>query len=156
MKRLHVHVSVSDLDASVRFYSRLFASDPTVRKSDYARWMLEDPRVNFAISQRSDRPGLQHLGVQVEDRAELTEVYGRLRGVDAPVLEQGETTCCYARSEKSWIYDPQGLPWEVFLTTGDSAVYGTDEILPRAMQEGAAARSQSSCCAGNGVCGSDT
>jgi catechol 2,3-dioxygenase-like lactoylglutathione lyase family enzyme len=156
MKRLHVHVSVRDLEASVRFYSRLFATDPTVRKSDYARWMLEDPRVNFAISRRSDRAGLQHLGVQVEDRVELTEVYGRLRGVDAPVLEQGEATCCYARSEKSWIYDPQGLPWEVFLTSGDASVYGTDETLPGAVQEPAAAGSESSCCAGNRVRGSDT
>jgi catechol 2,3-dioxygenase-like lactoylglutathione lyase family enzyme len=156
MKRLHVHVSVRNLDASVRFYSRLFATDPTVRKSDYARWMLEDPRVNFAISQRSDRPGLQHLGVQVGDRAELTEVYGRLRGVDAPVLEQRETTCCYARSEKSWVYDPQGLPWEVFLTTGDSVVYGTDEILPGVVQEAAAGCGETNCCAGTRVRGSDT
>jgi len=131
MKRLHVHVSVKDLDASVRFYSQLFATDPTVHKSDYAKWMLEDPRVNFAISQRDGRQGVQHLGIQVEDRAELAEVYERLRRAERPVIEEGETTCCYARSEKSWIDDPQGVQWEAFLTTGESTVYGTDEIPPK-------------------------
>lgn len=132
MKRLHVHVSVNDLDASVRFYSQLFAANPTVRKSDYAKWMLEDPRVNFAISQREGRPGVQHLGIQVEDRGELAEVYERLRRAERPVIEEGETTCCYAHSEKSWIDDPQGVPWETFLTTGERTVYGTDEVRPRA------------------------
>lgn len=128
MKRLHVHVSVRDLDASVHFYTRLFAADPTVRKSDYAKWMLEDPRVNFAISQRDGRPGIQHLGIQVEDRGELEEVYERLRRAERPVIEEGETTCCYAHSEKSWIEDPQGIQWETFLTTAESTVYGTDHI----------------------------
>jgi len=126
MKRLHVHVSVKDLDASVRFYSQLFALAPTARKTDYAKWMLEDPRVNFAISRRDDNPGVQHLGIQVENRAELTEMYQRLQCAKRPVLEEGETTCCYAHSEKSWIDDPQGVQWETFLTTGESAVYGTD------------------------------
>lgn len=146
MKRLHVHVSVKDLDESVRFYSQLFATDPTIRKPDYAKWMLEDPRVNFAISQRDDRPGVQHLGIQVENRTELAEVYERLRGAEAPVIEQGETTCCYARGEKSWIYDPQSVPWEAFLTTGESTVYGTDEIRPKG-ERGAAACGDSRCCA---------
>jgi len=132
MKRLHVHVSVKDLDASVRFYSQLFATSPIIRKPDYARWMLEDPRVNFAISRRDDRPGVQHLGIQVEDRTELAEVYRRLRSAEGPVIEEGETTCCYAHSEKSWIEDPQGIQWETFLTTGESTVYGTDEVRPRA------------------------
>ena len=131
MKRLHVHVSVKDLDTSIRFYSQLFAAVPTVRKPDYARWMLEDPRVNFAISQRGGRPGVQHLGIQVEDRAELEEVYGRLERAEGQVIEEGETTCCYAQSEKSWINDPQGIQWETFLTTGESTVYGTDEIRPK-------------------------
>ena len=121
MKRLHVHVSVKDLEASVRFYSQLFAAEPTVRKSDYAKWMLEDPRVNFAISARDGRPGVQHLGIQVEDRGELAEVYERLRRAQRPVIEEGETTCCYAHSEKSWIDDPQGVQWETFLTTGRAA-----------------------------------
>ena len=93
MKRLHVHVSVEDLDTSIRFYSQLFAAVPTVRKPDYARWMLEDPRVNFAISQRDGKPGVQHLGIQVEDRAELVEVYGRLERAEGQVIEEGETTC---------------------------------------------------------------
>lgn len=145
MKRLHVHVSVENLDASVRFYAQLFASAPTVRKSDYAKWMLEDPRVNFAISARDGRPGVQHLGIQVEDRAELAEVYARLRGAGGPVVEEGATICCYAESEKSWIDDPQGVQWETFLTTGESTVYGTDEIRPQ--QE---TRPAASCCAPGG------
>jgi catechol 2,3-dioxygenase-like lactoylglutathione lyase family enzyme len=124
MKRLHVHVSVEDLDQSVRFYSTLFAAEPAVTKPDYAKWMLEDPRVNFAISTRSGNAGLDHLGIQVETQGELQEVYGRLREADRPVLEEGNTVCCYAASEKSWITDPQGLSWETFLTSGESTVYG--------------------------------
>ena len=132
MKRLHVHVSVNDLDKSIQFYNALFAAQPAVVKTDYATWMLEDPRVNFAISQRGGATGVHHLGIQVEDRAELTEVYERLKQAEAPVIEEGETTCCYAQSEKSWIEDPQGVEWETFLTTGESTVYGTDVITPRA------------------------
>jgi catechol 2,3-dioxygenase-like lactoylglutathione lyase family enzyme len=142
-----VHVSVGDLDASIRFYSQLFAADPVVRKADYAKWMLEDPRVNFAISQRDGRPGVQHLGIQVENRAELAEVYKRLRRAEGPVIEQGETTCCYAHSEKSWIEDPQGVRWEAFLTTGQSAEYGTDEIRPEGPKPAATACCAPSCCA---------
>ena len=142
MKRLHVHVSVRDLDASVRFYSQLFAAAPSMRKPDYAKWMLEDPRVNFAISQRDGKPGVQHLGIQVEDRTELAEVYERLRSAEGPVIEEGETTCCYAHSEKSWIDDPQGVQWETFLTTGQSTVYGTDEIRPKSVK-----LSEAPCCA---------
>lgn len=131
MKRLHVHMAVADLDRSIRFYSTLFAAEPTVVKSDYAKWMLEDPRVNFAISTHGgNKPGIDHLGIQVEDGAELREVYGRLKGAEGPVLEEGKTTCCYARSEKSWIADPQGVSWEAFLTTGESTVYGTGAPLP--------------------------
>jgi catechol 2,3-dioxygenase-like lactoylglutathione lyase family enzyme len=130
MKRLHVHVSVAELDTSIRFYSQLFASEPVVRKGDYAKWMLDDPRVNFAISQRDGKPGVQHLGIQVENQAELAEVYERLQRADRPVLEEGKTVCCYAQSEKSWIDDPQGVQWETFLTTGESTVYGSDQIRP--------------------------
>jgi catechol 2,3-dioxygenase-like lactoylglutathione lyase family enzyme len=137
MKRLHVHVSVEKLDASVRFYSRLFAADPTVLKEDYAKWMLEDPRVNFAISARGRKPGIAHLGIQVENRAELEEVYARLQRAEGRVSEEGSTTCCYAKSEKSWIEDPQSVRWEAFLTTGESAVYGNDAP---------ASASQSACC----------
>lgn len=132
MKRLHVRVNVNNLDASIRFYRELFAAEPTVVKPDYAKWMLEDPRVNFALSQRGGATGVRHLGIQVEDRTELGEVYGRLKRADGPVIEEGATTCCYAQSEKSWIEDPQGVEWETFLTTGESTVYGTDVIMPRA------------------------
>ena len=128
MKRLHIHVSVNDLDKSIRFYNALFAAEPTVIKEDYAKWMLEDPRVNFAISQRGGATGVRHLGIQVEERGELDEVYSRLQRADGPVLEEGATTCCYAKSEKSWIEDPQGIEWETFLTSGESTVYGGDLV----------------------------
>lgn len=126
MKRLHVHVRVEDLAQSVRFYNALFGVAPTVSKPDYAKWMLDDPRVNFAISARGGQAGLDHLGIQVESTEELQEVYGRLKQAERPVLEEGETTCCYAKSEKSWIADPQGVLWESFFTVGESAVYGVD------------------------------
>lgn len=126
MKRLHVNVSVSNLDRSVDFYSTLFAAEPTVRKPDYAKWMLDDPRVNFAISTHGARKGLDHLGIQVEGEDELAAVVDRLTAAEAPVHAQGETTCCYARSEKAWSFDPEGLAWETFLTRGESTVYGGD------------------------------
>ena len=132
MKRLHVHVSVDDLAQSIRFYSTLFAAEPTVLKDDYAKWMLEDPRVNFAISTRGRQPGLDHLGIQVESKDELHEVYARLHEAGGEVIEQGETACCYAKSEKSWIDDPAGISWETFQLSTHVAilaraglVYGT-------------------------------
>ena len=124
MKRLHVHVAVENLDRSIGFYSALFAAKPSVVKPDYAKWMLDDPRVNFAISMRGNAPGLDHLGIQVESQEELQDVYGRLRQAGSAVLEVGPTTCCYAKSEKSWIDDPTGISWETFLTSGESTVYG--------------------------------
>ncbi len=124
MKRLHIHVSVTQLDRSMRFYSTLFASEPTIVKPDYAKWMLDDPRVNFAISTRSGKIGLDHLGMQAETPDELRDVHQRLAQADAPVRDEGTTTCCYARSEKAWIADPSGLSWETFLTTGESTRYG--------------------------------
>ncbi len=124
MKRLHVHLSVEDIAHSIGFYSALFAAQPSVVKSDYAKWMLEDPRVNFAISTRGREPGLDHLGIQVENTDELHEVSARLREAGGIIVEQGETTCCYAKSEKSWIDDPAGIAWETFQTTGESTVYG--------------------------------
>ena len=139
MKRLHVHVSVNDLAASTRFYATLFAAEPAVIKPDYAKWMLEDPRVNFAISTRAGGSGVDHLGIQVETADELHEVYARLRDADRPVLEEGATTCCYAQSEKAWIADPQGLSWETFLTTGESTVYGDSADL-------GAIRTAAACC----------
>jgi len=125
MKRLHVHVGVNDLEQSIRFYSTLFAAPPTVLKDDYAKWMIEDPRVNFAISSGDDRSGsVRHLGVQVESVEELGEVYDRLKAADRPVLEEGRTTCCYAKSEKNWIADPDGIVWETFYTDGEATTYG--------------------------------
>jgi predicted enzyme related to lactoylglutathione lyase len=124
MKRLHVHVAVDDLQHSIGFYSALFAAQPSVIKSDYAKWMLDDPRVNFAISARGRTAGLDHLGIQVEDKNELNEVYARLHKAGGMVIEQGQTICCYAKSEKSWIDDPAGIAWETFLTTGESTDYG--------------------------------
>jgi hypothetical protein len=124
MNRFHVHVGVNDLGASIRFYSTLFAAEPTVRKSDYAKWMLDNPRVNFAISQGRGEAGIHHLGIQAQDEGELTEIYGRLAAADRPVLDEGATACCYAKSTKSWISDPQGIAWETFFTHGESTVYG--------------------------------
>jgi catechol 2,3-dioxygenase-like lactoylglutathione lyase family enzyme len=144
MKRLHVHVGVDNLDTSIAFYSILFGAQPTVLKPDYAKWMLEDPRVNFAISSGNHaRNGIEHLGIQVEDRSELAEVYGRLQAADRPVLDEGATTCCYAKSEKSWIADPDGIVWEAFLTNGEATVYGDGPALT-ALSERAA---ETACCA---------
>jgi catechol-2,3-dioxygenase len=124
MKRMHVHVAVTDLRQSIGFYSALFATQPAVIKTDYAKWMLDDPRVNFAISTRGRQPGLDHLGIQVEDKTELHEVYARLRKAGSNIVEQGATSCCYAKSEKSWIDDPSGIAWETFHTTGENIEYG--------------------------------
>ncbi len=124
MKRLHVHVAVNDLQQSIGFYSALFAAQPSVTKTDYAKWMLNDPRVNFAISTRGRQTGLDHLGIQVENQDELKEVYARLHKAGGNVIEQGQTACCYAQSEKSWIDDPAGISWETFHTTGENIDYG--------------------------------
>jgi len=124
MKRLHIHVSVNDLEESKRFYAALFAAEPTVSKPDYAKWMLEDPRVNFAISVRGREAGIEHLGIQAEDEAELSVIFERLARADRPTLDEKDATCCYARSEKQWVADPQGIIWETFYTHGESTVYG--------------------------------
>jgi hypothetical protein len=141
MKRLHLHVAVDDLTQSIGFYSALFAAQPAVVKTDYAKWMLEDPRVNFAISTRGREAGLDHLGIQVESADELQEVYARLRRAGGEVIEQGQVTCCYAKSEKAWIDDPAGISWETFLTTGESTQYGdgTGERVARVAREKAGA-----------------
>ncbi|MBU6266941.1 MAG: VOC family protein [Sphingomonadales bacterium] len=145
MKRFHVHVGVADLDASIAFYSGLFGAEPNVARPDYAKWMLDDPRINFAISQKCGAAkGIEHLGVQVEDADELAEVYGRLKAANGPVMEEGATTCCYAQSEKSWIADPDGVVWEAFLTTGDSTSYGASPDLAALASGNAAANA---CCA---------
>lgn len=144
MKRMHIHVGVSDLDRSVDFYSTLFGAEPVVLKHDYAKWMLDDPRVNFAISsgQHAAR-GIEHLGIQAENVDELADVYGRLKAADRPVLEEGATTCCYAKSEKNWIADPDGVVWEVFFTNGAATVYGDTAPLS-ALSEAA---NEGACCA---------
>lgn len=123
MKRFHVHLHVEDLQASITFYSRLFSSQPARVESDYAKWMLEDPRVNFAISTRGNKPGLDHLGFQVESGQELAEMKTAAQSADMAMLDEGETSCCYARSEKHWITDPQGIAWEQFHTLGNIPVF---------------------------------
>ncbi len=124
MKRFHVHVSVADLSASIRYYTALFAAEPTVVKDDYAKWALEDPRVNFAISSRTEKLGVDHLGIQVETDAELAEMQARLDSADLPLQSQTGTNCCYATSNKYWSVDPQGIAWESFHTLGSAPVYG--------------------------------
>ena len=123
MKRFHAHLHVDDLSQSIAFYSKLFAAAPTRVEADYAKWMLEDPRVNFAISTRGAKPGLDHFGMQTDDAAELTELKARAEAADMALLDEGNTTCCYARSEKHWVTDPQGIAWEHFHTLGDIPVF---------------------------------
>ena len=127
MKRLHVHVAVENLDQSVGFYSTLFDASPSVLKDDYAKWMLDDPRVNFAISDRTRVPGVDHLGIQVESGEELAELAGRLKAAGETTRDQTATTCCYAKSDKAWVNDPSGLRWETFFTFDGAATYGEDE-----------------------------
>lgn len=124
MKRFHVHAHVEDLAASIAFYSKLFAAEPSRIESDYAKWMLDDPRINFAISTRGGRPGVDHLGFQTDTPEELVELKARAQAADMALLDEGATSCCYARSEKHWITDPQGIAWEHFHTLGSIPVFG--------------------------------
>ena len=126
MKRFHVHVAVHDLEQSIRFYSALFGTPPAVKKDDYAKWMLDDPRVNFAISNRSLKPGVDHLGLQAEDATELEEIGSRLAQADVSTLAQKNAACCYAKSDKYWTIDPQGVAWESFHTLADIPLFGAD------------------------------
>jgi catechol 2,3-dioxygenase-like lactoylglutathione lyase family enzyme len=126
MKRLHVHVSVKDLSASIRFYRTLFNAEPVVTKPDYAKWMLEDPRVNFAISTQRQPVGVNHLGFQVETDEELRDMRAQLQAADARMVEESEQPCCYAKSDKYWVTDPTGIAWETFHTLGSIPVYGED------------------------------
>lgn len=148
MKRLHLHVAVDDLSKSIGFYSTLFGAVPDVVKPDYAKWMLEDPRINFAISKRAVTAGLDHLGIQVETAEELSELASRLKAAGETTRDQEAATCCYARSDKAWVNDPSGLSWETFYTFGDAPVYGEDEQ-PQALKAaccGASAKPVASAC----------
>ena len=126
MKRFHVHVAVDDLDANIRFYSSVFGAEPTVRKPDYAKWMVEDPRINFAISQRGAKAGVDHLGFQVDTDEELGALRKQVADAEIAALDQPDATCCYARSDKYWITDPQGIAWETYHTLGEAEIYGAD------------------------------
>ena len=138
MKRFHVHLHVDDLAASVGFYSKLFAAEPARVEGDYAKWMLEDPPVNFAISTRGAKPGIDHLGFQTDNAAELAAMKEHAQHTDMALLDEGETTCCYARSEKHWVTDPQGIAWEHFHTLGNIPVFNEAPV-----QSG----TQGACCA---------
>lgn len=158
MKRLHLHVAVPDLAQSITFYETLFGAKPTVVKDDYAKWMLDDPRMNFAISQRGRAVGLDHVGIQVDSAAELAVLAGRLTSAGATTFDQQATTCCYAKSDKSWVSDPSGLRWETFYTFGEATHYGEDEPqaatvsaccgAPAAKPEVEGAAPKAACCGG--------
>ncbi len=158
MKRFHVHVSVRDLPGSVRFYSSLFGVPPAVEKSDYAKWMLDDPKLNFAISQRSQVTGVNHLGIQVESDDELRQLREHVAAVDITALDQKGTACCYAKSDKYWLEDPQGVAWETFHTLGTVPIYGEETrgteaqttacCIPLAQESGV--KEESACCVPTG------
>jgi catechol 2,3-dioxygenase-like lactoylglutathione lyase family enzyme len=134
MKRLHLHMSVPDVAQAIPFYAVLFGAQPVVVKDDYAKWMLDDPRINFAVSSRGGPIGVDHVGVQVESAAELAEIAARLKAAGAETIDQTATTCCYAQSDKSWVSDPAGVRWESFCTFGEAATYGEDLAAPKAAE----------------------
>ena len=138
MKRFHVHTHVADLQKSIAFYSKMFAAAPTRVQSDYAKWMIEDPRINFAISTRGAKPGIDHLGMQTDTQEELAVLKSRAEAADMTLLDEGETTCCYARSEKHWVTDPQGVAWEHFHTLDNIPVFS---------EKAPAATVDAACCA---------
>jgi len=144
VKRLHVHVAVHDLQQSIRFYSALFAAQPSVLKDDYAKWMLDDPRVNFAISSRSPKTGIDHLGIQAEDGAELEDIGSRLAQADVSTTSQKGASCCYAKSDKYWTIDPQGIAWESFHTLDSAPMFGQDTRSRAAENKNAG---KAACCA---------
>ncbi len=148
MKRLHVHVAVKNLEESVKFYSTLFGAEPVKQKSDYAKWLLDDPRVNFAISSRGRTPGVDHLGIQVEEDGELAEVRTRIQKAELATFDEGETTCCYAKADKTWVVDPGGVAWEAYKTMGDAEIFGKDQSLEKksAGCAPAAKEPKKSCC----------
>ena len=126
MKRFHVNVSVSNLDQSIEFYRTLFGEEPTIRKDDYAKWMLEDPRVNFAITETSKTRGINHIGLQADTLDELNDIQARLKHAGKETFDQPQAECCYAESSKSWVRDPDDIAWETFVTFGQTTHYGSD------------------------------
>ncbi len=145
MKRFHVHVAVADLAQSIRFYSTIFGHAPSVEKPDYAKWMLEDPRVNFAISRQGEqRNGIDHLGFQVDSASDLSGMQAQLAAADANLVTEENTACCYARSDKYWVTDPSGIAWETFHTLGSVPVFGADQ-----RNTAAAATGSDACCTPN-------
>jgi len=149
MKRLHLHIAVDDLEQSIGFYSVLFGASPTVRESDYAKWMLDDPKVNLAISQRGVQPGLDHVGIQVDSDEELRSLSSRLKQAGQSTRDQEAASCCYAKSNKSWVTDPSGLRWETFFTFGQATAYGEDEE-PTAPQP--VIKAKTACSPSSGCC----
>lgn len=145
MKRFHVHVAVDDLEANIRFYSTVFGMPPTVRKPDYAKWMVEDPRINFAISNRGLKAGVDHLGLQVDDDDELKALRQQVADAEIAAFDQPQATCCYAKSDKYWINDPQGIAWETYHTLAEAQIYGADTA--RAVDAPAPKAEATSCCA---------
>jgi catechol 2,3-dioxygenase-like lactoylglutathione lyase family enzyme len=154
MKRFHVHAHVTDLKAAIAFYSKLFATEPTRTEPDYAKWMLEDPRLNFAISTRGGKPGIDHLGIQTDSVSELEELQEQARSADLALFDEGETTCCYARSDKHWVTDPDGVAWEHFHTLANIPVFHEAPEVTRAKKvssvstpaPGAVQEESASCC----------
>jgi catechol 2,3-dioxygenase-like lactoylglutathione lyase family enzyme len=146
MKRFHVHVAVPDLDAGIRFYSTLFGAEPSVRKDDYAKWMLDEPRLNFAISHRGGPAGVNHLGFQVDSDDELEALHAKLETADRTVVAEKGANCCYARSDKYWITDPAGIAWESFHTLGSIPMFGASHEGPSVAADPPASAS-SGCCA---------
>lgn len=144
MKRFHVHVAVHDLEKSIRFYKAMFNAEPTVKRADYAKWQLEDPRLNFAISQRGAKTGVDHLGIQAENAAELEGLRSQLAQADVAIMDQKNATCCYAKSDKHWTIDPQGIAWESFHTLDSAPRYGDDRIADARMP---AREAKAACCA---------
>lgn len=148
MKRFHVHVAVEDLDKSIAFYSAMFGGQPTVLKPDYAKWMLEDPRINFAISHRGQAPGVNHLGMQADDDAELEAIRANLQKADTTIVAEKGAHCCYAVSDKYWVTDPQGIAWESFRSLGSIPLFGSDDSASTEQRASCGAGAvPSSCCA---------
>lgn len=125
MKRIHIHVGVENLDESIRFYTALFGAAPVKTRPDYAKWMLDDPRVSFAVSTRAAKNGVDHLGIQADGNDELAEIRKRVKAAGLAFFDEGETVCCYARSEKSWVRDPAGVPWEAYRTMEDARIFSS-------------------------------